>query len=156
MTVVQEIGFAFDYSAKRLQAFFDELSSDAATKENMEKRTKLRTLCETRWTSRADALYTFKTAFPVVVHSLERLQNLGDDKAGQHLASLMRFQFVIALVVSEHVLQSTVHLSIFLQGAECDLLEAVKECKTVVEMLRSERNDDNVWIMFGTSYTKPL
>ncbi|CAG2209777.1 unnamed protein product [Mytilus edulis] len=147
MTVVQEIGFAFDYSAKRLQAFFDELSSDAATKENMEKRTKLRTLCETRWTSRADALYTFKTAFPVVVHSLERLQNLGDDKAGQHLASLMRFQFVIALVVSEHVLQSTVHLSIFLQGAECDLLEAVKECKTVVEMLRSERNDDNTYLM---------
>lgn len=57
----------------------------------------------------------------------------------------MRFQFVIALVVSEHVLQSTVHMSIFLQGAECDLLEAVKECKTVVEMLPSERNDENVW-----------
>ena len=39
--------------------------------ENMDKRTKLRTLCETRWTSRADALYTFKTSFPVVVHALE-------------------------------------------------------------------------------------
>jgi hypothetical protein len=47
--------------------------------ENMDKRTKLRTLCETRWTSRADALYTFKTAFPVVVHALERLQGLGDE-----------------------------------------------------------------------------
>jgi hypothetical protein len=144
MTTVQEIGFAFDYSAKRLQAFFDGLAADAATKENMEKRTKLRTLCEMRWTSRADALYTFKTAFPVVVHALERLQNLGDDKAGQHLASLMRFQFVIALVVSEHILQSTVHLSTFLQGVECQLLEAVNECKTVVEMLRSERDDDTV------------
>ena len=43
MTTVQEIGFAFDYSVKRLQAFFDELAADAATKENMEKRTKLRT-----------------------------------------------------------------------------------------------------------------
>ena len=145
MTTVQEIGFAFDYSAKRLQAFFDGLAADAATKENMEKRTKLRTLCETRWTSRADALYIFKTAFPVVVHALERLQNLGDDKAGQHLASLMRFQFVIALVVSEHILQSTVHLSTFLQGVGCQLLEAVNECKTVVEMLRSERDDDTVW-----------
>ena len=48
MTTVQEIGFAFDYSAKRLQAFFDGLAAEAATKENMEKRTKLRTLCETR------------------------------------------------------------------------------------------------------------
>ena len=51
--------------------------------ENMDKRTKLHTLCKTRWTSRADALYTFKTSFPVVVHALERLQGIGDDKAGQ-------------------------------------------------------------------------
>ena len=53
--------------------------------ENMDKRTKLRTLCETRWTIRADALYTFKTAFPVVVHALERLQGLGDQGRIQDL-----------------------------------------------------------------------
>ena len=69
--------------------------------ENMDKRTKLHTLCETRWTSRANALYTFKTSIPVVVHALERLQGLGDDKAGQYLASITRFVFVIALVVSD-------------------------------------------------------
>ena len=108
--------------------------------ENMDKRTKLRTLCETRWTSRADALYTFKTSFPVVVHALERLQGLGDDKAGQYLASITRFVFAIALVVSEHIL-----LSKFLQGIECDLLEATKECKTVIELLRAERLDESVW-----------
>ena len=94
--------------------------------ENMDKRTKLRTLCETRWTSRADALYTFKTSFPVVVHALERLQ--GDDKAVQYLASITRFVFVIALV-----------------GIECDLLEATKEGKTVIELLRAERLDESVW-----------
>ena len=94
--------------------------------ENIDKRTKLRTLCETRWTSRADTLYTFKTSFPVVVHALERLQGIGDYKAGQYLASITRFVFVIALVVSEHILQSTVFLSKFLQGIECDLLEAMK------------------------------
>ena len=113
--------------------------------ENMDKRTKLRTLCETRWTSRTNALYTFKTSFPVVVHALERLQGLGDDKAGQYLASITRFVFVIALVVSEHILQSTVFLSKFLQGIECDLLEATKECKTVIELLRAERLDESVW-----------
>jgi hypothetical protein len=79
--------------------------------ENMDKQTKLRTLCETRWTSRADALYTFKTSFPVVVHALERLQGIGDDTVGQYLASFTRFVFVIALVVSEHILQSTVFMS---------------------------------------------
>ena len=94
--------------------------------ENMDKRTKLRTLCETRWTSRTNALYTFKTSFPVVVHALERLQ--GDDKAVQYLASITRFVFVIALV-----------------GIECDLLEATKEGKTVIELLRAERLDESVW-----------
>jgi len=38
--------------------------------------------------------------YPVVVHALECLQNQGDDKAGQFLASIMRFQFIIALVVA--------------------------------------------------------
>ena len=56
MSTVQEVAFAFDYSAKKLHAFFDEREADAATKENLEKRTKLRTLCEMRWTSRADAI----------------------------------------------------------------------------------------------------
>ena len=33
----------------------------------------------------------------------------------------------------------------FLQGIECDLLEATKECKTVIELLRAERLDESVW-----------
>ena len=33
--------FAFDYSAKKLQAFFDELDADATTKENMGKKDKI-------------------------------------------------------------------------------------------------------------------
>ncbi|WAR04448.1 LOW QUALITY PROTEIN: hypothetical protein MAR_019817 [Mya arenaria] len=32
-------------------------------------------LCETRWTARSDALSTFKNAFPVVVYTLEELQD---------------------------------------------------------------------------------
>jgi hypothetical protein len=80
-----------------------------------------------------------------VVHALERLQGLGDDKAGQYLASITRFVFVIALVVSAHISQSTVFLSKFLQGIECDLLEATKECKAVIELLRAERLDESVW-----------
>ena len=70
--------------------------------------------------------------YPVMVHTLERLQNQGDDNAGQFLASIMWFQFnIIALVVAEHILHSTVYMSTFLQDTECDLLEAIKECKTV-------------------------
>jgi hypothetical protein len=73
-----------------------------------------------------------------VVHTLECLQNQGDDKAGQLLASIMRFQFIIALVIAEHILHSTVYLSTFLQDTDYDILEAIKESKTVIEMLRAE------------------
>jgi hypothetical protein len=47
-----------------------------------------------------------------VVHALERLQNQGDDKAGQFLASIMQFQFNIAAVIAEHILHSTIYSKI--------------------------------------------
>ena len=79
-----------------------------------------------------------------MVHALERLQNQGDDKTGQFLASIMRFQFIIALVIAEHILHSTVYLSTYLQDTDYDILEAIKESKTVIEMLRAEWQDESV------------
>jgi hypothetical protein len=79
-----------------------------------------------------------------VVHALERLQTQGDDKAGQFLASIMQFQFIIALVIAEHILHSTVYLSTFLQDTDYDILEPIKESKTVIEMLRADRQDESV------------
>ena len=80
-----------------------------------------------------------------MVHGLERLQIQCDDKARQFLASIMRFQFIIALVVAEHILHSTAYLSTFFQDTECDLREAMKESKTAIEMLRTERQNESVW-----------
>jgi hypothetical protein len=57
----------------------------------------------------------------------------------------MRFQFIIALVIAEHILHSTVYLSTFLQDTDYDILEAIKESKTVIEMLRAERQDESVY-----------
>jgi predicted ATPase len=48
-------------------------------------------------------------SFPVVVHALEQLQQDGDEKAGQYLAAILRFEFIIVLVSAEHILKSTVH-----------------------------------------------
>jgi hypothetical protein len=75
-----------------------------------------------------------------VIHALERLQSQGDDKAGQFLASIMRF----SLSIAEHILHSTVYLSTFLQDTDYDILEAIKESKTVIEMLRAEQQDESV------------
>jgi hypothetical protein len=82
-------------------------------------------------------------SFPVV-HALEQLQQDGDEKAGQYLAAILRFEFIIALVAAEHILKSTVHLSTFLQGVKCDLVEAVKEsdiqCTYIVFILQCQKS----------------
>lgn len=110
----------------------------------MERRSKLTTLCETRWSARADSLFTFKSDFPVVVHALEYLRDNRDEKAGTYLAAILKFEFWIALVVAEHILIVTVALSNFLLSKSCYLIEAVGESK-VVQRLRDERNDPAVW-----------
>ncbi|KAH3796906.1 hypothetical protein DPMN_150483 [Dreissena polymorpha] len=63
MSTVQVIAFALNYSAKRLLNFQDNLENDPVSREEMEKRTKLQSLCETRWAARADALHTFQCAY---------------------------------------------------------------------------------------------
>ncbi|XP_062599060.1 52 kDa repressor of the inhibitor of the protein kinase-like, partial [Saccostrea cucullata] len=145
MSTVQDVAFCFDYSAKRLKAFSDELAENDDVQEQMDRRTKLRTLCETRWSSRADSLFTFRSAFPVVVAALQSLEDAKDEKASQYLAAILRFEFIIALVVAEHVLSSTVALTNYLQKKDIDLLEAVTEAKVVIRRLTDERNDISVW-----------
>jgi hypothetical protein len=54
------------------------------------------------------------------------------------------FQFNIAAVIAEHILHSTVYLSTFLQDTDYDILEAIKESKTMIQMLRAERQDESV------------
>lgn len=142
---LQQIAFAFDYSAKRLLAFQDALSQDIITKEEMERRSKLRTLCETRWASRADSLYTFRIAFPVVVQALQNLSEDGDSKARGYLCSIKQFDFIIALCAAEHVLANTVALSNMLQGKSINLLQALKEARVVINVITEERNDPMVW-----------
>jgi hypothetical protein len=38
----------------------------------------------------------------------------------------------------------TVYVSTFLQDIDYDILEAIKESKTMIEMLRAERQDESV------------
>ncbi|XP_033762649.1 zinc finger MYM-type protein 1-like [Pecten maximus] len=142
---VQQIGFSFNYSAKRLLTFQETLQNDAVAKEEMEKRTKLQNLCETRWASRADALYTFKSAFSTIVDSLEVLEHEGDSKARSYRCSILKFDFIISLVAVEFVIQSILPLNKLLQGKECDLVEASKEASVLIAQLRAERMDDDVW-----------
>ena len=48
INTVQTIAFAFDYPVKRLLSLKENLENDADAKEEIERKTKLKTLCETR------------------------------------------------------------------------------------------------------------
>ena len=145
MDTVQAIAFAFDYSAKRLTFFKENLEEDNIAKEAMQHRTKLQTLCETRWYSRPDALHTFKACLTTVCHALDTLEQDGDAKARSYGLSVRSFDLIVTLVTTEHILQSTVQLSLLLQSKSLDLLEAVRETQAVIQVLQEERNDDAVW-----------
>ncbi|KAH3713260.1 hypothetical protein DPMN_073047 [Dreissena polymorpha] len=54
----------------------------------MERRTKLETLCETRWAARADAIFTFKASFGTAVPTLEDIAQHNDAKAGAYKAAI--------------------------------------------------------------------
>ncbi|CAG2193974.1 unnamed protein product [Mytilus edulis] len=150
---VQEIAFKFDNSAKSLTAFTEELSENENIQDQLERRTKLRTLCETRWSSRADSLYTFRTAFEVVVSALNSLKDDNDDKAAQSMNAILRFEFIISLVVAEHILSATVALANYLQKTDIDLIESLTEAKSVIQRLPDERGDDTVWESLFTRAT---
>jgi len=60
--------------------------------------------------SRADALYTLRAAFTVVVQALETLSQDGDGMARGYLCSFKQLDFIAALFAAEHVLSNTVAL----------------------------------------------
>ena len=61
------------------------------------------------------------------------------------MSSILQFEFIIALCATEHVLSNTVALSTMLQGQSTNLIEAAKESKVVITLLRVDRNDQTVW-----------
>ncbi|KAH3866287.1 hypothetical protein DPMN_029347 [Dreissena polymorpha] len=83
----------------------------------MGRRTKLKTLCETRWAARADALFTFKASFGTAVRTLEDIAQHNDAKAGDFKAAITQLSFIITLVVVEHVLLEVVKTQV---EAECN------------------------------------
>lgn len=65
MDTMQAVSLAFNFSAKYLLVFEEQLGNSAAVGEKMGKRSKLKILFETRWASHADCLDVFVTSFEI-------------------------------------------------------------------------------------------
>ncbi len=145
MDTIQQISYSFKVSAKRLDIYDNELQQNAEAKANVDKKTKLQVLCETRWASRASALFTFKASYDVVVASLALLDEDGGANARAYKASILKFDFIVTLVACEHIFSLLTPLSKMLQTVQLDLVEACQEAATVVQVMEGERGDDTVW-----------
>ncbi|CAC5404223.1 unnamed protein product [Mytilus coruscus] len=120
--------------------FKENLEQNAVVREEIGRRQKLKTLCETRWASRSESLHTFLTAFKVITDSLENLEQHGDSKARSYACSIKKFDFIITLVAAQSILQPLVPVSEMLQRKSVDLFEAVSESRVVIEQLNRKRN----------------
>ena len=126
--------------------FQEILVNHPTSKAELEYRTKLQSLCETRWSASADYLLTFKGAYSSVVEILDDMSiNYGDSKGGVHKRFVTQFGFIVSLVATEHVLSALAPLSLLLQKKTCDLLEAVREANVINEQTSNERNYSTVW-----------
>lgn len=67
---------------------------------------------------------------------------------------MSKFDFIITLVTTEHVLSGLVQLSALLQKKECDLVLAVQEAKVVLKIIQAERDDPAVWDALVDSATE--
>ncbi|KAH3848572.1 hypothetical protein DPMN_090950 [Dreissena polymorpha] len=72
--------------------------------------------------------------------------NDGDVKAGEHVRSILRFEFILTLVNCDHELSSLVGLTAILQEVDMDLIETVREAGVVTSIRRAERQDDAVGV----------
>ena len=109
-------------------------------------------LCERRWATRADALYTFRAGFEVVVQPLEIFsQDEGaTDLCLSGLILLLLYCNNIKLFdlfATEHIFSNTLALSTMLQRKIVDLLEAAQEAiaRVVINIMKTERGDPSVW-----------
>ena len=81
----------------------------------------------------------FKCTFPAIVSVQEYLQTNGDDKSSVHLSVLLRFDFILPLVVCSHILQAVVPITPMLNNISYDLIEAVSEYQALIRHFETEK-----------------
>ncbi|VDI21253.1 Hypothetical predicted protein [Mytilus galloprovincialis] len=144
---VSHLTWFLDGSAKRMAIVSRYLSGDDTDKlvisgnnddepmlsdtliEKARKKHSIQKLCETRWTARANTLSSLIAKYKSITQSLQDIldESSASDariKASAHLRMLQSSQFIVALVVTQHILSFTRPLTQVLQKTDCDIIKA--------------------------------
>lgn len=141
--IISTISTFFSASAIRVNKLKSIIESD---EKNNIKKNKLKTLCETRWVERHDALITFKELFLYIIEALDDYENNGSksdssSKAAMYGSAIRKSDFLVSLEVAVFIFSYTLNLSQILQSKQQDLSKALNDVITVRESLESIRKD---------------
>ena len=113
-----------------------------------ERRSKLKSICKTRWVERHEAFEVFIDLFEALVCCFEDIKDSSaewsrDSRADAQslFLALSRFSFICVLVITKVVLAYTKVPSIKLQGRYVDVVSAYNLVSVVLTALKSARED---------------
>lgn len=149
--------FKFFHNSPKRQLGFDQTVDEWAGEST---RKNLKEMCRTRWVERHEAFETFCALYEPVVMCLDMMCNDAcvdwnrdtQKDARALLSGLTQFQFIISLVVTNHVMAYLKTLSIGFQGRGVDILKANSQLETVVKTVQNVR--DNVDDFHNTWYSE--
>lgn len=106
---------------------------------------KLKSLCETRWVLRHEAVMLFKEFLEPIVAALEQIDCDSSNRTTSLLNTICNFKFLVSVCVSSKLLSYTYHLSEYLQTKNIDLVNALDRVNQVtiqLQILRDNATDE--------------
>jgi hypothetical protein len=141
MGTIQEACVFFSRSAQRSE-ILRKMIDQKVNKETT--RSKLKPLCTTRWVEKHDGVILFLQLYDSIVSALETIKDNGNNEAATKAMMLEQTitnsQFLIAMVVMEHVSALVLPLSKELQSVSLDLFMALELVKQVSKELQHQRD----------------
>ena len=125
------------------------------------KKTKLVSLCKTRWVERVQSLDTFQELFIPLIDTLQDMVN-GESRAKPSLSAdasslltlITQFDFIVALVITRHVLDATLPVTQLLQGKSIDVMDGFHLITTLKNDVTNMRT--NIDFYHDTWYDEAL
>ena len=121
------------------------------------RKTKLVDVCRTRWVDRVQGLDTFQELFVPLFRTLEEMNENENREyvpalvaeASSCLGNVSRFDFIVTLVITRHLLDSTLSVTQLMQGKSIDIMDGIHLITTlknsVVKMRNSVDQTHNTW-----------
>ena len=111
------------------------------------KKTKL-VVCRTRWVERVEGLNTFNELFTPLFRLLEEIKNRRTDEYSKNIKRdaliyhnlISRFDFIVTLVITRHVLDLTLPVTQLLQGKTIDIMDGIHLISSLKDHVTLMRN----------------